>query len=109
MIFFTSSDDHFFLQKILIFTFFCDIIELPNKLNIQFMGVFFFSGIFIPFLAILFYVEFDKMQIPHMKKYSNIPNLYMVCLATTGICVFVRGFGRALFIFGGKNGEEQYF
>ena len=73
------------------------------------MGVFFFSGIFIPFLAILFYVEFDKMQIPHMKKYSNIPYLYMVCLATTGICVFVRGFGRALFIFGGKNGEEQYF
>ena len=50
-----------FLQKMLIFAFFCDIIELPNKLNIQFMGVFFFSGIFIPFLDNTFYgVEFDK-------------------------------------------------
>ncbi len=67
-----------------------DIITMPNKLNIQSMGVFLLMGYLYPFLPILFYVEFDKMQIPYMRKYSNIPNLYMVCLATTGICVFVR-------------------
>ncbi len=33
-----------------------DIIDMPNKLNIQLMGVFSFLGIFIPFLTILFIV-----------------------------------------------------
>ena len=33
--------------------------------------------------------EFDKMQVPYRES-CNIPNLYIVCLATTGICVFVR-------------------
>ena len=63
---------------------------MPNKLNIQSMGVFFFLGILIPFLTIFFCDEFDKMQIPYTREYSNMPNLYIVCLATTGICVFVR-------------------
>ena len=50
-------------------------------------GVFF--RIFIPFFVYAITVEFDKMQIPYSDS-IDIPNLYMVCLATTGICVFVR-------------------
>ena len=56
----------------------------------QVMGVFFLLGIFMPFLTILFCNEFDKMQVPYTKEYLKIPDLYKVCLATTGICVFVR-------------------
>ena len=47
------------------------------------MGVFLFLGYLYSFWSILFHIAFDKMQIPYMKKYSNIPNLYIVCLATT--------------------------
>ena len=62
---------------------------MPNKLNIQTMGVFYFLGIHIPFFVHTLFIEFDKMQIPYRES-CNIPNLYIVCLATTGICVFVR-------------------
>ena len=61
---------------------------MPNKLNIQ--RVFFLFGYLYPFLSILCSNEFDKMQIPYTAEYSDIPYLYIVCLATTGICVFVR-------------------
>ena len=45
----------------------CDIIVMPNKLNIQSMGVFRFLGITIPFFDDTFItIEFDKMQIPHV-------------------------------------------
>lgn len=56
------------------------------------MGVFSFRGYLYPFFVILFIVpSFDKMQIPYtMKSIAIYPSLYLVCLATTGICVFVR-------------------
>ena len=68
------------------------MINMPNKLNIQSLGVFFFLGILIPFFDDTFYCyEFDKMQIPYtIESIVIYPYLYIVCLATTGICVFVR-------------------
>ncbi len=43
-----------------------DIIKMPNKLNMQSLGVFYFLGILIPFFDYTFYRdEFDKMQIPY--------------------------------------------
>lgn len=64
---------------------------MPNKLNIRLMGVFFFFRDTYTFIYPYSYCsEFDKMQIPYTMRVLNIPNLYMVCLATAGICVFVR-------------------
>ena len=42
--------------------------------------------------------EFDKTQIPYAVGIKNTARI-KVCLATTGVCVFVRGFGCALFYF----------
>ena len=84
---------------------------MPNKLNIQSLGVFCFSGILIPFLTILFCVEFDKMQIPYTREYYYTQSVYSLfgddwnlrfcALITVG----------ALFIlylsFGGKENEEN--
>ena len=78
----------FCVEKVLIFLKNNDIIILPNKLNIQ-GGCIFHLGILIPFFDNTLFVEFDKMQIPYRES-CNIPNLYIVCLATTGVCVFVR-------------------
>ena len=61
---------------------------MPNKLNIQFKGIFFFWDIYT-FFDDTITVEFDKMQIPYSDS-MYILNLYIVCLVTTGICVFVR-------------------
>lgn len=52
------------------------------------MGVFSFWDIYTFFGNTLF-VEFDKMQIPYRES-CYTPDLYIVCLPTTGICVFVR-------------------
>lgn len=78
-----------FFHFLLLFVIDSAIINLPNKLNIQRMGVFCFLGITIPFFDYTLFIEFDKMQIPYRES-CNIPALYTVCLATTGICVFVR-------------------
>jgi len=60
-----------------------DTISLPNKLNIHKAGIFLY-----PFLDAII-VEFDKIQIPYNGSiYYSF--LYMVCLATTGICGFMR-------------------
>lgn len=57
---------------------------MPNKLNTRSEGIFFsFLGIFVPFLDNTFCDEFDKMQIQYEKEYCHIPDLYIVCLATT--------------------------
>jgi len=63
----------------------------PNKLNIYSQWVYFlFTGILIPFFEHTCSYEFDKMQIPYKNEYVLYPPLYIVCLATAGICVFVR-------------------
>ena len=55
-----------------------DIIIMPNKLNIQSLGVFCFLGILIPFFDYTFYRdEFDKMQIPYTMKSIII---YPICI-----------------------------
>ena len=53
-------------------------------------GCILFLGITIPFSSHTFVVEFDKMQIPYTMKVCIYPFCIIVCLATTGICVFVR-------------------
>ena len=52
----------------------------------------------MPFLCKFMLVEFDKMQIPDERKFAlhqmidcfRVYDLFSVCLATTGVCVFVR-------------------
>ncbi len=62
---------------------------MPNKLNISKKGVhFFFKGINIPFFRYNTVTEFDKMQIPYNGVILYRNPLYLVCLATTGLCVF---------------------
>ena len=70
------------------------------------MGVFFFLGIFIPFLAILFCDEFDKMQIPYTREY-HIPNLYNSLFGDDwSLCFCALTSVGALFIL--KGGEYVY-
>ena len=66
------------------------ILFLPNKRNIQSFRGIFFLGISTPFCGYTFTDEFDKMQIPYGESVLIYPKLYIVCLATTGVCVFVR-------------------
>ena len=88
-----------------------DIMEMPNKLNIQSMGVFsFYRDIYTLFCQYLHCDEFDKMQIPYAVRVYHIPNLYIVCLATTGVCVFVRWLRSAhffIFIKGERKNEKS--
>ena len=91
-----------FFQILLLFAQNGDIMIMANKLNIQWMGVFSF-WISIPFFGDTLFIEFDKMQVPYRES-CNIPNLYMVCLPTTGICVFVRCFQSAHFLFWRRKG-----
>lgn len=49
--------------------------------------------------------EFDKTQIPYSDS-IDIPNLYMVCLATAGVCVFMRRLRSAHFYFD-QNRRER--
>ena len=45
--------------------------KMPNKLNIR-IWIYAILGIAVSFFSYTFYVEFDKMQIPYKRKYSNI-------------------------------------
>ncbi len=74
----------------------------------QSMGLFFFFEVLIPFFDYTLFIEFDKMQVPYRDS-CNIPNLYIACLATTGICVFVRRLRLAHFLYADRGVYEQEY
>ncbi len=74
------------------------IINLAKQIIYVKMQVYFEKNTYFSFNCIKY--EFDKMQIPVLCNYKfSTLILYIICLATVGICVFMRQFQLAHFYF----------
>ena len=74
----------------LIFSFFSDIIGLPNKLNIFERGISLSRGNYTFFAALCAFLEFGKIANSAKVFSAGIlyPRSFFTCLATIGVCVF---------------------
>ena len=74
-----------------------------NQLNMFLKSFFVSKGVLYPFLCFL-HTDLIKMQIPLVE--SRLALSYSSWFSDSEFAFFVRGFGRALFILGGKNGQR---